>query len=89
MGTPKTKFSTIALERVSNGGTTLIREPPTQFLFESGLDDDWDNDLIMIHNPFARNPVKEFLFPTWYEYRCTVDEKEHKFTVTEIHPKNS
>lgn len=31
MGTPKTKFSTIALETVANGGITLIREPPTQF----------------------------------------------------------
>ena len=67
----------------------VFSETITSILFESGLDDEWDNDLIMIHNPFARNPVKEFLFPTWYEYRCTVDEKEHKFTVTEIHPKNT
>lgn len=34
MGTPKKKFSTIALERVANGGITLIREPPTQFCYE-------------------------------------------------------
>lgn len=48
--------------------------------------DDWDNDLIMIHNPMAKNPIKEKLFPTWLEYKVEFD-KNNNFFIKEIHDK--
>lgn len=33
------------------------------------FDPNWSNDLIVIHNPNARNPIKKNLIPSWFEYK--------------------
>ena len=49
--------------------------------------DEWDNDLIMIHNPMAKNPVKEKLFPTKWEYKVEFDKNTKFYNIKEIHDK--
>lgn len=65
----------------------VFSETITNFIFEDRLKEKWKNDLVLVHNPFARNPIKEKLFPTDEEWRCIFDENTKMFTITEIHNK--
>lgn len=66
----------------------VFSETITNFIFEDKLKEKWKNDLVLVHNPFARNPIKEKLFPTNEEWRCIFDENTKMFTITEIHNEN-
>lgn len=65
----------------------VFSETITNFIFEDRLKEKWKNDLVLVHNPFARNPIKEKLFPTDEEWRCIFDENTKMFTIKEIHNK--
>lgn len=48
----------------------VFSECITNSIFEDVIEDyHWDNDLIFVHNPNAKNPIPEKLLPTWFEFR--------------------
>lgn len=50
----------------------IFSETITNTVFEDVIQDyTWDNDLIIIHNPNARNPIKHGLINSWLEYTVT------------------
>lgn len=47
----------------------IFSETITNIVFENVIQDySWDNDLIVIHNPNARNPIKHGFINCWLEY---------------------
>lgn len=50
----------------------VFSECITNSIFEDAIEDyHWNNDLIFVHNPNAKNPIPEKLLPTWFEFRIT------------------
>lgn len=48
----------------------VFSECITNSIFEDCIADyNWDNDLILVHNPNAKNPIPEKLLTTWFEFR--------------------
>lgn len=48
----------------------VFSECITNSIFEDVIEDyHWNNDLIFVHNPNAKNPIQEKLLPTWFEFR--------------------
>lgn len=48
----------------------VFSECITNSIFEDVIENyHWDNDLIFVHNPNAKNPIPEKLMPTWFEFR--------------------
>lgn len=55
---------------LTNVSAVVFSECITNSIFEDAiLNYKWNNDLIMVHNPNARNLLPNKLFPTWFEFR--------------------
>lgn len=55
---------------LTNISAVVFSECITNSIFEDAIKDyHWNNDLIFVHNPNAKNPIPEKLLPTWYEFR--------------------
>lgn len=62
----------------------IFSETITNKVFEEVIQDyTWDNDLIVIHNPNARNPIKHgFIKDCWQEYTVTKNRIKDGYFIT-------
>lgn len=63
----------------------VFSETITNLVFDEVLEEKWKNDLTLVHNPFARNPIKEKLFPTAEEWSVKFIEADKRFELKEVH----